>query len=151
MFMSKFKYLFVVLFVATLAGGVIVSCSDDDKVKPQVEGAKAGAEMCGCVAEVAEPEIPNPPAGVNPLDPDLTDLATLEYLAGVQAIYEDYFTELGNCAGSVAGKYQEYFVFNVNNYDEEIGLFSAFDFKNEEFKTGFLGATQVCADAFDFQ
>ena len=149
--MSKFKYLSVALFVAILAGVVVVACSNDDDPDPNAEGAKAGNEMCGCVSSVAEPIIPNPPAGFNPLEPDYTDPATLEYYAALQAVYEAYFAELGNCAGEVAGKYQEYFLFNIGNYDEEIGLFSAFDFKDKGFETGFLGATQACAEAFDFR
>ena len=149
--MSKFKYLSVVLFIAILAGVVVVACSKDDDPDPKVEGAKAGSEMCGCVSSIAEPVIPNPPEGVNPLDPDYTDPATLQYFAEVQAVYEAYFAELGNCAGQVAGKYQKYFLFNIGSYDEEVGLFSAFDFKDKEFETGFLGATQACAAAFEFQ
>ena len=146
--MSKFKYLSVALFVAILAGVFVVACNKEDDLDPNAEGITAGSEMCGCVSSVAEPVIPNPPEGVNPLD--YTDPATIEYFAAVQAVYEAYFAELGNCAGMVAGKYQEYFLFNIGNYDEEIGLFSAFDFKNEDFKTGFLGATQACADAFEY-
>ena len=149
--MSKFKYLSVALFIAVLAGVVFVACSSDDDPDPKAEGVKAGEEMCGCVSSVPEPVIPTPPAGVNPLNPDFTDPATLEYFAAIQAVYEAYFAELGNCAGGVAGKYQKYVIFNIGNYDEEIGLFSAFDFKDEDFKAGFLEATQECAEAFEFQ
>jgi len=149
--MSKFKYLSLAFLVAIMAGVVIVACSKDDDPDPKAEGIAAGNEMCGCVSSVAAPVVPNPPEGVNPLDPDFTDPATLEYLASVQAVYEAYFAELGNCAGGVAGKYQTYFLFNIGNYDEEIGLFSAFDFKDKDFETGFLGATQACANAFEFR
>ena len=149
--MSKFKYLFVSLFVVALVGVVIVSCSKDDDPDPKTEGIKAGTEMCGCVSSIDEPIVPYPPAGVNPLNPDLTDPATLQYLATVQAIYEAYFADLGNCAGGVAGKYQKYFIFNIGNYNEEIGLFSAFEFKDKDFEAGFLQATQACAEAFNFQ
>jgi hypothetical protein len=148
--MCKFKYLSVILFAAVLAGVFVVSCKDKDP-DPKEEGIKAGTEMCGCVSSIDEPMIPYPPEGFNPSNPDLTDPATLEYLATVQNIYETYFTELGNCAGGVAGKYQKYFLFNIGNYDEAIGLFSAFDFIDKDFEAGFLGATQVCAEAFDFQ
>ena len=148
--MCKFKFLFLTLFAVVLAGAVFVSCKDKD-ADPKEEGIKAGTEMCNCVSSIDEPMIPYPPEGFNPSNPDLTDPATLEYLASVQSIYETYFTELGNCAGSVAGKYQKYFLFNIGNYDEAIGLFSAFDFIDKDFETGFLGATQECADAFEFQ
>jgi len=149
--MFKFKYLLAALFVAMLTGAVLVACSSDDDPDPKAEGIAAGTEMCGCVSSVLAPVVPNPPAGVNPLNPDYTDPATLEYFAAVQAVYEAYFAQLGNCAGTVAGKYQKYFTFNIGNYDAEIGLFSAFEFKDEEFKAGFLGATQACADAFEYQ
>ena len=149
--MFRFKYLSVALFIAMLAGVAFIACSNDDDPDPKAEGITAGTEMCGCVSSIPEPVIPNPPAGVNPLNPDFTDPATLQYFAEVQAVYEAYFAELGNCAGGIAGKYQKYFLFNIGNYDAELGLFSAFEFKDEDFKAGFLQATQACAAAFEFE
>jgi hypothetical protein len=149
--MNRFKYLSAVLLVAILAGVIVVACKKDEKIDPEAEGSKAGTEMCSCVSTIAAPVIPNPPEGVNPLNPDLTDPATLAYLAQVQAIYEAYFAELGSCAGLVANKYQKYFIFNIANYDAEIGLFSAFNFMDKDFEKGFLEATKVCAEAFVFE
>ena len=148
--MNRLKYLSVVLFVAILAG-VIIACNKDDKPNPEVEGKNAGNAMCNCVSSIDEPVVPHPPEGVNPLEPNFEDPATLEYLAAVQAVYEAYFAELGSCAGEVAGKYQKYFIFTYDNYDEEQGFFSVFDFKDEEFQKGFLEAAGVCAAAFAFQ
>jgi hypothetical protein len=160
------KYLSVVLFAVVLAAVVIVACKKDEKIDPEAEGKKAGTEMCGCVSTIAAPVIPShpssplPPAGFNPQNPDLSDPATLAYLsdpaivayfAAVQAVYETYFAELGGCAGLVANKYQKYFIFSIANYKEELGLFSAFDFIDKDFERGFLEATKVCAEAFEFR
>ena len=147
--MNRFKYLSVLFFAAMLAV-VIVACKDKDD-NPEAEGKKAGTEMCACVDNVPEPVIPNPPEGVNPLNPDLTDPATLQWLGAVQAVYEAYFAELGSCAGLVANKYQKYFEFNIASYNPEIGLFSAFNFLDKDFEKGFLEATQACAEAFAFE
>ena len=150
--MNRFKYLSVMLFSALLAGVVIVSCKDKESdPDPELEGKNAGTEMCSCVSTIDKPDIPMPPAGVNPQEPDMEDPATLQYLAQVQAVYEAYFAELGSCAGGVANKYQKYFVFSIANYEAEKGLFSAFDFKDEAFQKGFLMATQECAEAFAFE
>lgn len=149
--MNRFKYLSVVLFSALLAG-VVIGCSKDNDPNPETEGKNAGAEMCNCVGSVAEPVPPMPPAGVNPMEPDFTDLATQQYFAAVQAVYEEYFAELGNCAGGVAGKYQKYFSMDISKYDEKNpDFFSVFDFKDENFKKGFLENAMVCAKAFSFQ
>ena len=148
--MCRKKFLSVVLFSALTAGIICVACKDD-KPDPEADGKKAGTEMCACVTDIAAPVIPNPPQGVNPLDPDLTDPTTLQWLGEVQAVYEAYFAALGNCAGLVASKYQKYFVFSIASYNPEIGLFSAFDFKDKDFEKGFLSATQACAEAFEFK
>ena len=149
--MNRFKYLSVLLFSVVLAVVIVVSCSKDSNPNAEDEGKNAGIEMCNCVSTIDAPAIPMPPAGFNPQNPDMEDPATLQYLALVQAIYEAYFAELGSCAGGVANKYQKYFVFSIANYDAEKGLFSAFDFKDEDFKNGFLNATQACAEAFEFR
>ena len=146
--MNRFKYLSVVLFAAMLAG-VVVSCKNNEP-DPVVEGKNAGTEMCGCVASFAEPNV-EVPAGVNPLEPDLEDPVTLEYFAAVDAAYSAYFAELAGCAGKVAGKNQKYFLFIYENYNAEEGFFSVFDFKDENFKNGFLETANVCAAAFAFQ
>jgi len=142
--MNKFKYLSVVLFTAVLAGVVIVSCKKDDDDNPGEEGKKAGTEMCDCVSDIEEP---NPPVDFDPQNPDFTNPEVLAYFAALEA----YFGELPGCAGTVAGPYQKYFIFSYESYDEEIGLFSAFKFKDKAFEKGFLEATKVCADAFAFE
>ena len=148
--MNRLKYLSVVLFLALLAG-VVVACNNNNDPDPEDEGRKAGTEMCGCVSSIAEPVYPNPPASFNPENPDYTDPETLAYFATVQAVLEAYFGELANCAGNVANKYQKYFVFNISNYTAEEGLFSAFDFQDEDFQKGFFEAAMVCAEAFAFE
>ena len=165
--MNKFKYLLGVLCAAILAGVVIVACnSKDDDPDPAEEGKKAGTEMCGCVSDIPEPSLPEhpssplPPEGFDPQNPDLTDPATLAYLSdstitayfkAIEDAYNNYFGQLGSCAGVVANKYQKYFLFNIGNYDVEGGLFSAFDFKDEDFKNGFLETSMVCAASFAFE
>jgi hypothetical protein len=150
--MYRNKFLSVVFFAAIAACVVVAACKKDDKPDPEAEGKKAGTEMCNCVSDIPEPVIPNLPQGVNPLDPDYTDPATLQWLAAVQAVYEAYFAELGNCAGGVAGKYQKYFGMEISKYDEENpDFFSVFDFKDEDFQKGFLEAAMVCAEAFSYQ
>ena len=153
--MFKFKYLSVVLSAAVLTG-VVVACNDGDKTNPKAEGIAAGTEMCGCVSNIEAPNIPTPPEGFDPSNIDYSDPATLEFLEAMQnidteAIEQAYFTALANCTGGVAGQYQEYITFDMEKYDVDAGLFSVFDFKNEDFKAGFLGAAQACADAFEFE
>ena len=176
--MNRVKYLSVALFSALLTGFVVVACNNEKEADPAAEGEKAGEEMCACVASIAEPVLPNPPS--SPLPPegvdiqeifglDLTDpevIAGLEpdvlaylmdpviqaYFAAVQAVYEAYFTELGNCAGAVAAKYQKYFGMDMSKYDEDNpDLFSVFEFHDKNFETEFLKAAGVCAAAFVFE
>ena len=148
MFMSKFKYLFVMLFAVVLTGGVIVSCSDDDdNVKTaegiRAEGVKAGTEMCDCVASYEAPVQPQHPASPLPpasFDPtlDYSDPAVVEgmeldayiyfmapaiqaYLGELAVFVDEFETYAGNlyqCLGTIH-PYQEYATANANNYDPE--------------------------------
>ncbi|MCL2097624.1 MAG: hypothetical protein FWH23_02545 [Bacteroidales bacterium] len=147
--MNKFKYLSVMLLAALLAGAVMLACSNND-LTPKEEGYKAGLEMCACLS-IPAPEMPEPPADFDPDDPDLEDPDVLEYLAKVEAYYEDvlsYLANLGECATLVAAKYQKYFIFDYDKYEGD--LFDVFEFKDEEFQQGFLEAAMICAEGFTF-
>ena len=174
--MFRFKYLSVVLFVAILAGIIIVSCNNnDDDPDPKAEGIKAGNEMCGCVAnydapvQPQHPASPLPPAGFDPYldytDPDVIaslDEETLAYLmnpaiiayfqelAAFAGAFEAYAGELYQCLGVIQA-YQEYATANANNYDPEAAdpLLSVFTFTNDDFKEGFKEGVQSCSDAFN--
>ena len=141
--MSKFKSFFVMLFVAVLAGGVIVSCDDDneDSVKTaeeiRAEGLAAGTGICDCMSGYVAPNIE-------------------EYFsetgfdqAGYYAALETYGWEASACLGSLQA-YQEYVAVNFEAYDEEAEnpLLSVFDFKNDDFKAGFTEGIGSCAETF---
>ena len=147
--MNKLKFLSVVLFFATLAV-FVGACKEDPKKDPEVEGTKAGQETCNCVETVEGPNLPNPPAGVNPLEPDLTDPATLAWLGAVENAYNAYFGELGGCTAQVASRYEEFYSFDYEAYDptSPLGFFSCFNFKDTKFQAAFMAAAGVCADAF---
>ena len=175
MFMSKFKSFFSMLFAVALAGGVIVSCNDDEKnSNAEAEGIKAGTEMCDCVSDYdapiqpQHPASPLPPANFNPYldysDPAVLatlDGATIAYisdpaiqayfgaLASFQAEFTAYAGQLYECLG-VIGQYQEYATANAENYNPEAAdpLLSVFSFKNDDFKEGFTEGVKSCADSF---
>ena len=145
--MFKFKYFFVALFVAMLAGVVIVSCSDDDnskdkeKAEMKAKGVDAGSEMCDCVASYEAPVQPQHPA--SPLPPanfdqslDYTnpevlaslDDETIAYLSdpAIMAYFGKlavFFTEFEAYAGDLyqclgaVHPYQEYVTANADAYN----------------------------------
>ena len=141
MFMSKFKYFFVMLFIAMLAGSVIVSCSDDDGDKAakaiRAEGLAAGTEICNCMSGFVAP-VPEDYFGEDGFDQ-----------SGYIAALTDYGWEASACLGSLQ-VYQEYVAVNFEAYDEEAEnpLLSVFDFKNDDFKAGFAEGIGSCADTF---
>ena len=66
----------------------------------------------------------------------------------IESAYEVWFMALGGCTAQVASKYEEFYSFDYDAFDEEIGFFSCFNFKNTEFQQTFLAAAMVCADEF---
>ena len=134
--MFKFKYLSVVLFVAMLAV-VVVACSDD-KDDPKAEGIKAGSEICDCMSGYAH------------LAPNIEDYYTETGFD--QAGYIDALTTYGwqasECVGALQS-YQEYVTVDFGAYNAETeDLLSVFNFKNNDFKTGFSQGIGSCSDTF---
>ena len=140
--MSKFKNFFVVLFVAMLAGSVIVACGDDDDkydaAAVKAEGLAAGSAICNCMAGYAD------------LAPNIADYYTETGFdqAGYVAALTAYGWQAAGCINVQA--YQEYVTVNLEAYDEkaENPLLSVFTFTNDDFKAGFLEGVGSCADAF---
>ena len=143
--MSKFKSFFVVLFAVVLAGGVIVSCDDDDDngapsaEELRAEGLAAGSGICTCMAGYAH------------LAPNMEDYFTETGFdqEGYVAALSAYGWQASGCVGSLQS-YQEYVTVNFDAYDENAAdpLLSVFNFKNNDFKTGFSVGIGSCAGAF---
>ena len=57
-------------------------------------------------------------------------------------------TELFTCVFTVVGKYEKYFDFVYDPATFDGNIFSAFEFKDNDFKEGFLEEAQKCAYIF---
>ena len=176
--MSRIKFFSVVLIATFMMGVLVVACGDDEKVKPEDEGRKAGEAMCNCVSSYIAPTMPNhpasplPPAGVNMqellgldltdaevfagLDPEvqvyLMDPAIQAYLGDIGKFYADfeaYAGELYQCLGTVA-PYQKYVETNTDAYNPDAAepLYSIFTFKDADFEKGFKSGTASCMLTF---
>ena len=137
--MFRFKYLSVVLFAAILAGVVVACSDDDDKIDYKAEGVKAGKEICDCMSSYAH------------LAPNIEDYYSetgFDQPGYVEALTA-YGWQASGCVGGLQS-YQEYVTVNFEAYNAEAEnpLLSVFDFKNNDFKTGFSEGIGSCADAF---
>ena len=138
--MFRFKYLLVTLFVAVLAGIVVVSCNDKDKPDPRAEaraeGVEAGTAMCSCVASYPAPDPTDPKYAENP--------------GQINEDFQAYYMQLYSCLGEIH-QYEKYARLKEQGEEAqtEDPLLNVFMFHDDDFKEGFLEGVGSCYDAFN--